>query len=89
MVFVDIKPQDVWCIHFEDMKLYKGLLLGKETDRDEPWLYVRMDGAAITKIEYINPKNVFYSEDSANRALFKATLSGDKREVTKDFKDVE
>jgi len=62
------------------MKLYKGLLLGKETNRDEPWSYVRMDGAAITKVEYVVDKNVFNSEESANRALFKASLKGDQRE---------
>lgn len=79
MVFKYIKEQPVWCIHFEDMKLCKGSLIGEETDRDESWLYIRMDGAAITKVENIIHKNVFYSEESANRALFKANLSGDKR----------
>lgn len=84
MAFKYVKERPVWCIHFEDMKLYKGMLLGKETNRDELWSYVRMDGAAITKIEYITPENIFYSEEAANRALFKATLSGDKRETSKD-----
>lgn len=80
MAFKYLKERPVWCIHFENMELCKGLLLGKETDRDEPWLYVRMDGDAITKVEYIIPENVFYSEESANRALFKANLKGDQRE---------
>jgi len=79
MAFEYVKEREVWCIHFEDMKLYKGLLMGKETKRDEPWSYVRMDGAAITKIEYVVDENVFYSEEAANRALFKATLAGKER----------
>jgi hypothetical protein len=61
------------------MTLYKGEVLGEETERDVPWMYVRMDGAPITKIEYVIHKNVFYSEKAAQRALFKANLAGDKR----------
>lgn len=87
MSFETVEQQTVWCIHFENMKLCKGLLLGKETNRDEPWLYVRMEGAAITKIEYIIDKNVFYSEEAANRALFKASLKGDQRKANKDIRD--
>ena len=77
MAFEYIKETTVWCIHFEDMELYKGLLLGKEDSDDR--LYIRMEGAAINNVELINPKNVFHSEESANRALFKASLKGDKR----------
>ena len=80
MVFEYIKERPVWCIHFEDMKLYKGILLGEESGRDEGWMYIRMEGAAINKIEYVNPKNVFDNEESANRALFKASLKEDQRE---------
>jgi len=79
MVFKDVKRQEVWCVHFEDMKLYKGEVLGEEDDRDVPWMYVRMDGDPITKIEYVIHKNVYYSEKAAEKALFKAKLAGDKR----------
>ena len=79
MAFKDVKPQDVWCVHFEEMKLYKGVVLGEETDRNVPWMYVRMDGDPITKVEYIIHKNVYYSKDAAEKALFKSKLAGDKR----------
>ena len=84
MAFIDVEPKPVWCIHFWDMSLYKGLVLGKENDG----LYVRMEGAAINDIEFINSKNVFYSEEAANRALFKANLAGKKRPANKDIRDI-
>lgn len=85
MSFEDVKQQSVWCIHFWDMSLRKGLVLGKENDG----LYVRMEGDALTDIQFIYSKNVFYSEDNAEKALFKASLAGKKRPPSKYPKDIE
>lgn len=77
MTWEDVKQRPCWCIHFWDMSLYAGEVLGKEKDKDE--FYVRLDGSAINNIEIISGKNIFYTEEDAGRALFKAKLAGKKR----------
>ena len=81
MTFEDIERRPVWCIHFWDMSLYPGEVLGKEKNGDK--LYVRMEGAAINDIQFVDNKNVFYSEKAAEKALFKAKLAGKKRKKPK------
>jgi hypothetical protein len=84
MVFEEVERKPVWCIHFWDMELYEGEVLGKESGGDNiNGLYVRMKGAAINDIECLNSKNVFYSEKAAEKALFKAKLAGKKRKGRK------
>lgn len=77
MSFEDVERQPVWCIHFWDMSLYPGEVLGKEKGGTK--LYVRMEGAAINDIQFVDSENVFYSEKTAEKALFKAKLAGKKR----------
>ena len=84
MSFKEVKQRSVWCIHFWDMSLCKGLVLGGENDS----LYVRTEGAAIIDVQLINSKNVFYSKDDAEKALFKANLAGKKRPANKDIRDI-
>jgi hypothetical protein len=78
MVWEDVKARPCWCIHFWDMSLYAGEVLGKEKEKDE-W-YVRLEGDAINDIKIMPSKNIFYTEKEAEKALFKANLAGKKRE---------
>lgn len=78
MTWEDVETQPCWCIHFWDMSLYEGQVLGKEKGKDE--FYVRLSGSAINDIEIIAGKNIFYTKEDADRALFKAKLAGKKRE---------
>ena len=83
MSFEEVERKSVWCIHFWDMELYPGEVLGKEKGKNT--YYVRMAGAAINDIQMIDGKNMFYSEESAEKALFKAKLSGKKRKAPKTW----
>lgn len=77
MSFEDVEQRPVWCIHFWDMILYEGEVLGKEKGKDE--LYIRLKDADINDIQFVNSKNVFYNKEDAEKALFKAKLAGKKR----------
>ncbi len=79
MVFEVVEPKQVWCVHYWDMKICSGTLLGTETE-EEGKVYVRFEGEPINKINLIDGGNTFDTENAAEKALFKANLGGKKRE---------
>ena len=78
MTFEVVKSKTVWCVHYWDMVVYNGELLGTETEEDNR-VYIRFNGQPINKIDLIDGDNVFDTEEEAEKALFKAKLGGKKR----------